>query len=58
MVSFWPAEPNAFFDALAAENILCDMMQRTITDGISPADAVAEAEERMAQIADEMQALQ
>jgi multiple sugar transport system substrate-binding protein len=53
--SSWPAEPNAFFDAIAAENVLCDMLQRTITDGISPADAVKEAEDRIAQIAEEMQ---
>ena len=55
--SSWPAEPNAFFDAISAQNILCDMMQRTITDGLSPADAVKEAEERIARIADEMEAL-
>ena len=51
----WPADPSPFFDAINAQTIFTDMMARTITEGISPADAVAEAEGRMAQIAEEMQ---
>jgi multiple sugar transport system substrate-binding protein len=53
--SSWPADPNPFFDAIAAQAILTDMMARTITEGMKPADAVKEAEDRIALIADEMQ---
>ncbi len=51
----WPADPSPFFDAIAAQTILTDMMAQTITQGVSPADAVKQAEDRMAQIAEEMQ---
>jgi multiple sugar transport system substrate-binding protein len=53
--SSWPADPSPFFDAIAAEAILEDMMAQVVAQGVSPADAVAQAEERMARIADEMQ---
>lgn len=50
----WPAEATPFHDAIQAESILTDMMAQTIIQGASAADAVAQAEERMARIADEM----
>jgi multiple sugar transport system substrate-binding protein len=50
----WPAEPTPFHDAIQAESILTDMLALTIAQGVSPEDAVAQAEERMARIADEM----
>jgi multiple sugar transport system substrate-binding protein len=51
----YPAKPNPYFDAIDAQTILTDMMAQTITQGVSPADAVQQAHDRMAQIADEMQ---
>ncbi|GAB4567509.1 MAG: extracellular solute-binding protein [Anaerolineae bacterium] len=51
----WPADPNPFFDAIEAQTILTDMMAQTITQGVSPADAVKQAADRMMQIAEEMQ---
>jgi multiple sugar transport system substrate-binding protein len=53
----WPAPPSPYFDAINAQSILNDMMAQTITQGVSAADAVAQAEARMAQIAEEMGAL-
>lgn len=50
----WPAEPSPFHDAIQAESILTDMLAQTIIQGMSPADAVAQATERMERIADEM----
>jgi len=51
----WPADPNPFFDAISAQTVLTDMMAQTITQGVKPADAVKQAADRMAQIAEEMQ---
>ena len=51
----WPADPNPFFDAIDAQTILTDMMAQTIVQGVKPADAVKQAADRMAQIAEEMQ---
>jgi multiple sugar transport system substrate-binding protein len=51
----WPATPNPFFDAVNAESILTDILALTITQGVDPATAVAQAEDRMARIADEME---
>lgn len=53
----WPAGPSPYFDAINAQSVLNDMMAQTITQGVSPADAVAQAETRMVQIAEEMGAL-
>jgi multiple sugar transport system substrate-binding protein len=53
----WPAGPSPYFDAINAQSVLNDMMAQTITQGVSPADAVAQAEARMVQIAEEMGAL-
>lgn len=50
----WPAPPSPYFDAVQAQSVLNDMMAQTITQGVSPADAVAQAQDRMAQIAEEM----
>ncbi|MCC9077984.1 extracellular solute-binding protein [Litorilinea aerophila] len=53
----WPAQPSPFFDAIAAQSILTDMMAETITQGVSPEEAVAHATDRIIQIAEEMGAL-
>ena len=53
----WPAQPSPYFDAIAAQAILEDMMAQIITQGATPADAVAQAAERMQAIADELGAL-
>ena len=53
----WPAQPSPYFDAIAAQAILEDMMAQIITQGAAPADAVAQATDRMQQIADELGAL-
>ncbi|MBX2997648.1 MAG: extracellular solute-binding protein, partial [Caldilineaceae bacterium] len=50
----WPAGPSPYFDAVNAQSVLNDMMAQTITQGVSAADAVAQAETRMRQIAQEM----
>jgi multiple sugar transport system substrate-binding protein len=50
----WPAEPSPYFDAIAAQNILTDMMAEIITAGATPEQAVANAAARMEQIAEEM----
>ncbi len=52
--SSWPAQPSPFFDAIAAQAVLTDMMAQIIAQGVSPADAVAQAAERMARIGEEM----
>jgi multiple sugar transport system substrate-binding protein len=51
----YPAQPSPYFDAIDAQTILTDMMAQTITQGVEPAEAVQQAHDRMAQIADEMQ---
>jgi multiple sugar transport system substrate-binding protein len=56
--SSWPAKPSPFFDAIQAEAIIEDMMSQVIAEGVKPADAVATAHDRIAQIADEMGAFQ
>lgn len=50
----WPAEATPFHDAIQAESILTDMLAQTIIQDMAPADAVTQAAERMARIADEM----
>ncbi len=51
-----PAKPNAFFDAIQAEAIIEDMMAQIVANGARPADAVAQAADRIQSIADEMSA--
>jgi multiple sugar transport system substrate-binding protein len=55
--SSWPAQPSPFFDAIAAQAIIEEMMARVTNDGATPEEAVAEAADRMQQLADEMGAL-
>jgi len=55
--SSYPAQPSSFFDAIAAQTILTDMMAQTITQGIKPEDAVKQAADRIQKIADEQGAL-
>ena len=50
----WPAKPNAFWDAVQAAAIMHDMMAATTTKQATPAAAVKQAHDRMAQIAKEM----
>ncbi|MEZ4734988.1 MAG: extracellular solute-binding protein [Caldilineaceae bacterium] len=49
-----PADPNPYFDALQAQAVFNDMILEVITQGVAPADAVANAEQRMRQIGEEM----
>ncbi|MBX3014265.1 MAG: extracellular solute-binding protein [Caldilineaceae bacterium] len=49
-----PADPNPYFDALQAQAVFNDLILEVITQGVSPADAVANAEARMRQIGEEM----
>ncbi len=51
----YPAKPSPFHDAIEAQTIVEDMMAQTVTQGVDPAEAVKQAHDRMAQIADEMQ---
>jgi multiple sugar transport system substrate-binding protein len=53
----WPAPPSPFFDAISAQSILTDILAETITQGVSPEQAVANATDRIAQLAEEMGAL-
>jgi len=55
--SSYPAQPSSFFDAIAAQTVLTDMMAQTITQGIKPEDAVKQAADRIQKIADEQDAL-
>ena len=50
----YPAEPSPFFDAVNAQSIMTDMMSQIIAQGVSPEDAVAQATDRIAQLADEL----
>jgi len=43
----WPAQPSPMFDAIAAQAVLTDMMAQIIAQGMTPADAVAQAAERI-----------
>jgi multiple sugar transport system substrate-binding protein len=53
----YPADPSPFFDTLLAEGIPTDILAQTIVQGVSPEEAVKQAADRMAQIAEEMEAL-
>lgn len=50
----WPAQPSPLFDAIAAQAVLTDMMAQIIAQGVAPADAVAQAAERIRGIGQEM----
>ncbi len=52
--SSWPAQPSPLFDAIAAQSVLTDMMAQIIAQGVSPADAVAQAHDRIISIGQEM----
>lgn len=52
--SSWPAQPSPYFDAIAAQAVLTDMMAQIIAQGVSVADAVAQAHDRMVSIGQEM----
>ena len=50
----WPAQPSPYFDAIAAQSVLTDMMAQIIAQGVSVEDAVAQANDRMVSIGQEM----
>ena len=50
----WPAQPGPLFDAIAAQAVLTDMMAQVVAQGVSPADAVAQAHDRIITIGQEM----
>ncbi len=50
----YPAEPSPFFDAITAQSVLTDMMAQINSQGASVEDAVAQAEDRMRSIAEEV----
>jgi multiple sugar transport system substrate-binding protein len=50
----WPAMPSPLFDAIAAQAVLTDMMAQIIAQGATPADAVAQAADRIKSIGQEM----
>jgi multiple sugar transport system substrate-binding protein len=50
----WPAAPSPLFDAIAAQAVLTDMMAQVVAQGVSPADAVAQAHDRIISIGQEM----
>ena len=50
----WPAQPSPFFDAIQAQAVLTDMMAQIVAQGVAPADAVAQANDRMISIGQEM----
>jgi multiple sugar transport system substrate-binding protein len=52
--SSWPAQPSPLFDAIASQAVLTDMMSQIIAQGVSPADAVAQAHDRIISIGQEM----
>ncbi len=50
----WPAPPSPLFDAIAAQAVLTDMMAQIVAQGVSPADAVSQAHDRIITIGQEM----
>ncbi len=50
----WPAQPGPLFDAINAQAVLTDMMAQVVAQGVSPADAVAQAHDRIITIGQEM----
>lgn len=52
--SSWPANPGPLFDAINAQAVLTDLMAQVVAQGVSPADAVAQAHDRIITIGQEM----
>jgi multiple sugar transport system substrate-binding protein len=50
----WPADPSPLFDAIAAQQVLTDMMAQIIAQGATPEEAVAQAHDRIISIGQEM----
>lgn len=50
----WPAPNSPLFDGIASQAVLTDMMAQIIAQGVAPADAVAQAAERIVSIGNEM----
>lgn len=50
----YPAQPSPYFDAIDAQTVITDMIAQVTTAGVSAADAVSQATDRMQQIAEEM----
>ncbi len=49
----WPAQPSPVFDAISSQAVLTDMMAQITAQGASPADAVAQAADRILSIGQE-----
>jgi len=49
----WPAQPSPVFDAINAQAVLTDMMAQIVAQGMEPADAVAQAADRIQSIGEE-----
>ena len=52
--SSWPAAPGPLFDSITAQAVLTDLMAQVVAQGVSPADAVAQAHDRIITIGQEM----
>ena len=50
----WPAQPSPLFDAINSQTVLTDMMSQIVAQGAAPADAVAQAHDRIISIGQEM----
>lgn len=50
----WPAAPGPLFDAINAQAVLTDMFAQIVAQGVAPADAVAQAHDRIISIGQEM----
>ena len=50
----WPAMPSPLFDAIAAQQVLTDMMAQIVAQGADPASAVAQAHDRIVSIGKDM----
>jgi multiple sugar transport system substrate-binding protein len=50
----WPAPASPLFDGIASQAVLTDMMAQIVAQGVAPADAVAQAAERIVSIGNEM----
>lgn len=50
----WPAQPSPVIDAIAQQAVLTDMMAQIVAQGVAPADAVAQAHDRIISIGQDM----
>ena len=50
----WPAQPSPMIDAIAQQAVLTDMMAQIVAQGAAPADAVAQAADRIVSIGQDM----